>query len=190
MKAPDSMGRFLSEDEFVQQFTDFQHNAWKLEVRDRYNVAEETETIRRFLRTGELGRGEDHARTSSWHRNVTATAREGKTWQRVRVVSEPLSDYITWEHAVTRFNIEAGEDIRWLPRDHPAVNELPEMDFWLFDDSWICVLHFDENDVPYRLERLDDPAEVSRYRRWRDIAWQHAVPHSDFAPGRRAGFNT
>ncbi|WP_344012221.1 DUF6879 family protein [Nocardiopsis exhalans] len=34
---------------------------------------------------------------------------------RVLGVSEPLSDYIRWERAATRFNDEAGEDIRWLP---------------------------------------------------------------------------
>lgn len=183
------MGRILSEGEFVQQFTDFEHTAWKLEVRDRYDVAEEVETIQRFLRTGELGREEDHVHTSSWHRNVKATVREGKTWRRVRVVSEPLSDYITWEHAVTCFNIEAGEDIRWLPRSHPAVSELPELDFWLFDDRWVCLLHFDEKDVPHKIERLDTPDEVARYRHWRDIAWRNAITHSEFAPEGRAGFN-
>ncbi|WP_435108672.1 DUF6879 family protein [Nocardiopsis synnemataformans] len=184
------MGRLLTEDDFVRQFTDFEHSAWKLEVRDRYNVDEEAETIDRFLRTGDLGRERDHALTSSWHRNVTAGVKEGKVWQRVRVVSRPLSDYITWEHAVTRFNIEAGEDIRWLPRHHPAVAELPDLDFWLFDDTWACVLHFDDDDVPHELERVDDPDDVARYRRWRETAWRHAVAHTEFAPEGRAGFNT
>ncbi|WP_017574743.1 DUF6879 family protein [Nocardiopsis kunsanensis] len=184
------MGRLLNDDEFTRQFSDFQRSAWKLEVRDRYNVSEEAETINRFLRTGDLGRGQDHALTAPWHRNVTATVEEGKSWQRVRVVSEPLSDYITWEHAVTRFNIEAGEDIRWLPRHHWSVDELPDLDFWLFDDTWVCVLHFDDDDVPHQLERIDDPSEVVRYRRWSEIAWQHAIVHNEFAPERHTGFNT
>lgn len=174
----------------MRQFTGFEHSAWKLEVRDRYNVAEEAETIDRFLRTGDLGRDEEHARTSSWHRNVTAGVEEGKIWQRVRVVSEPLSDYITWEHAVTRFNIEAGEDIRRLPRQHTAVAELPDIDFWLFDQTWVCVLHFDDDDVPHELERIDHPDEVTHYLRWCESAWQHAIPHREFTPKRRAGFNT
>ncbi|WP_285731976.1 DUF6879 family protein [Nocardiopsis sp. ATB16-24] len=184
------MGRFLSEEEFSQQFTDFEHSAWKLEVRDRYNVPEEAETIRRFLTDGDLGRGEDHARTSPWHRNVTATTHQGKIWQRVRVVSEPLSDYIAWEHAVTRFNIEAGEDIRWLPRHHPTARELPDLDFWLFDESWACVLHFDADDVPQKLERLGEPEEIARLLRWRDLAWEHAIPHREFTPRGSGRFNT
>lgn len=181
------MRRLLTEDEFVKQFTEFEHTAWKLEVRDRYNVSEETETIERFLKTGDLGRDEDRARTSSWHRNVTARRKEGKTWQRVRVVSDPLSDYIAWEHAVTRFNVEAGEDIRWLPRLHPAVKQLPALDFWLFDNRWSCVLHFDDDDVPYELERIDDPATIAQHCQWRDIAWQHAIPHSEYIPTRTSG---
>ncbi|GAA3754687.1 DUF6879 family protein [Salinactinospora qingdaonensis] len=183
------MRTLLTEDEFARQFKEFEHTAWKLEVRDRYNVAEEEETIQRFLATGDLGRDEDHARTSSWHRNITERCKEGATWQRVRVVSEPLSDYITWEHAVTRFNIEAGEDIRWLPRHHPAVARLPAFDFWLFDSRWSCILHFDEDDVPYELERIDDPATVAQHCQWRDIAWHYAIPHSEYAPQVIQRFN-
>jgi hypothetical protein len=36
----------------------------------------------------------------------------GVTFRRVRVVSEPLSDYMRWEHACTDTNVQAGEDIR------------------------------------------------------------------------------
>ncbi|MDA8371981.1 MAG: hypothetical protein M0026_19230 [Nocardiopsaceae bacterium] len=181
------MRRLLTEDEFDRQFTEFEHTAWKLEVRDRYNVAEEEETIRHFLSTGDLGRKEDHARTSPWHQNVTACRQEGKIWQRVRIISEPLSDYITWEHAVTRFNVEAGEDIRWLPRHHPAVKQLPEIDFWLFDSRWACILHFDGDDVPRELERIDDPTAIAQYCQWRDIALHYAIQHSDYTLTRANG---
>ena len=184
------MARTITNDEFAQQFKDFKHSAWKLEVRDRYNVSKEAADIQHFLQTGDLGRSENFAQTSTWHRNVTSGRAQGKTWQRARVVSEPLSDYIRWEHAVTRFNIEAGEDIRWLPRDNPAVKELPDFDFWLFDDSWGCLLHFDDDDAPSTSEHIDDPATIALYRQWRDIAWQHAIPHSEYDPQSSRRFNT
>lgn len=176
------MGRLIDSTEFARQFEDFEHTAWKLEVRDRYSVAKESSVLAHFLETGDHGRPEDHARTSPWHRNVTAGRAKGKSWQRVRVVSEPLSDYIAWEHSVTRFNIEAGEDIRWLPRHHPQVRDLPELDFWFFDDRWGCVLRFDDDDVPREKELFDDPDTLSRFRVWRDIAWARAIPHSEFVP--------
>ena len=49
------------------------------------------------------------------------------------MVSEPLSDYLRWEHACTEVNITAGEDIRWLPRTKAADLLLPGADCWVFD---------------------------------------------------------
>ena len=36
--------------------------------------------------------------------------------QRVHVVSEPLTDYLRFEITGYRLNVEAGEDVRILPR--------------------------------------------------------------------------
>ncbi|GAB0102412.1 hypothetical protein JMUB6875_13800 [Nocardia sp. JMUB6875] len=44
--------------------------------------------------------------------------------QRVRVVTEPHTDYIRFAIAITAGNVAAGEDIRWLPREH-APDSLP-----------------------------------------------------------------
>ncbi len=176
------MTKLLTREEFRRQFLDFEHTTWKLELRDRYNVANEKEEFEYWLRTEDTSLEEKYASTSTWHRNVRQARRAGKLWQRVRVVSEPLSDYIRWEHAATRFNEEAGEDIRWLPRHHPAVERLPRHDFWLFDSRWVCVLHFDEEDVPNQYEVIDDPATVLLHCQWRDIAWHYATPHREYAP--------
>jgi hypothetical protein len=56
---------------------------------------------------------------------IRAAVARGVRIRRVRVVSEPLSDYLRWEHACTAVNIEAGEDIRWLPRTKAADLMLP-----------------------------------------------------------------
>jgi hypothetical protein len=53
--------------------------------------------------------------------------------RRVRIVSEPLSDYMRWEHACMDTNVEAGEDIRWLARTSAADLMLPGADCWVFD---------------------------------------------------------
>ncbi|MBB6171322.1 hypothetical protein HNR23_001382 [Nocardiopsis mwathae] len=185
-----SMSKFISDEEFDQLFVDFEHTAWKLEVRDRYAIPQERETLQRFLTTGDIGRDESDLETSWWHRNVVQSRKEGKIWQRVRVVTEPLSNYIRWEHAVTRYNNAAGEDIRWLPRDHSAVNQLPDLDFWLFDSKRLCILHFDENDEVTSFEVIDDPLIVAQHCQWRDIAWHYATPHDEYTPGAAKRFNT
>jgi len=35
--------------------------------------------------------------------------------RRVRIVSEPVTDYIMFEHATTGSNVAAREDVCWLP---------------------------------------------------------------------------
>jgi hypothetical protein len=51
-----------------------------------------------------------------FHQSVADAVARGVTVRRARVVSEPVGDYIRYEHACTAQNIAAGEDVRWLPR--------------------------------------------------------------------------
>ena len=41
--------------------------------------------------------------------------------------------YIRFEHATTGSNIDAGEQVRWLPRRRAADLLLPGCDCWVFD---------------------------------------------------------
>jgi hypothetical protein len=50
---------------------------------------------------------------------IRAAATRGVTIRRVRVVSEPLSDYLRWEHACTTVNIEAGRTSAGCPAPKP-----------------------------------------------------------------------
>src|SRR5215469_10984030 len=86
----------------------------RFEMRDSYDETEQG--FAEWKATGDIG-------ACDWGEHLdrmrAATAR-GVRIRRVRVVSEPLSEYIRWEHALTQINIEAGEDIRWLPRTEAA----------------------------------------------------------------------
>jgi hypothetical protein len=67
-------------------------------------------------------------------------------WQRGEPDDYAHSQYVGWEHSLTHLNLEAGENIRWLPR-----HQLPEEvtfpvdgnDWWLYDDRLLAVGHFD-----------------------------------------------
>ncbi|WP_438948653.1 DUF6879 family protein [Streptomyces atratus] len=48
---------------------------------------------------------------------------------RARVVSEPVTEYIRFEHAITDANLRAGEEVRWLPRRRASTLALPGNDF-------------------------------------------------------------
>ncbi len=94
-----------------------EHTAFHLELRDDYSVPDENGPFQSWLR----GDPVDHSFMEPWLQMVKRLTGEGRTVRRVRVVTEPHTPYIEWEHATTALNVEAGEEIRWLPR-----HQLPE----------------------------------------------------------------
>ena len=115
-------------------FDTFERDAFHLELRDDYHLDSEDESFRRWKR-GDPADPSDYDRP--WLRRIRRVTDSGRTVRRVRVVSEPLSEYIRYEFNSTGQNLAAGEDIRWLPRHlvpvglvFPAYGR----DWWLFDD--------------------------------------------------------
>ena len=104
---------------------------------------------------------------------------EGRTFSRVRVVTMPLTDYSRFGVWCSQFTSNAGEDIRYLPRDQAT--ELPEHDFWLFDSSKLVRLHFDERSTWLGGEVIEDLDEIVKHNYWRDAAKHHAVRRDEFA---------
>lgn len=98
---------------------------------------------------------------------------EGKTVRRVRVITEPHSRYVGWGHSLTHLNLEAGEDIRWLPRHHvPEGITLPVdgNDWWLYDDRLLAVGHFDPEGRVLETEIVEEPENVAECSRMRDFS--------------------
>jgi len=158
-----------------QELADFvlgyQQAAFRLEVRERYNEAEEAEPLRRFL-TGEP----DYSWNDEWAAMMGRRTAAGQQMERVRIVREPHSDYTRFGLDLARVNVAAGEDIRYLSRDRAETLELPGYDFWLIDSSRVAILRFGEDDVLCGAEISADPAVVARHCLWRDLAWRHATP--------------
>lgn len=80
------------------------------------------------------------ARQSAVHLETRDTYRVSV--RRARVVSEPVTQYIRWEHYVTHSNVAAGEQVRWLSRRDAIGVLLPANDFWIFDGRLMRVHHF------------------------------------------------
>jgi hypothetical protein len=169
----------LTDEEFGRLFETFEHTAFRLEVRDRYNAPYEADSIRRFL-AGEPEYIDDSFK--EWLDLVRAATAEGRRFSRVRVVSVPLADYSRYGLAYARHTNAAGDDIRYLTRDRAHDIGLPEHDYWLFDSRKIARLHFDEDDDRLLgVEVIEDPAEVVQHNYWRDAARHWAVRRNDFA---------
>jgi uncharacterized protein DUF6879 len=163
--APDS-------EEFDQPFRTFERTAFRLETLDRYAVPIEEEPVRRFL----AGEPVDLNWLAPYLTLVQQATAAGKRFQRVRVVSEPLTDndYLRYEFAYYPHTIAAGEEIRILPRAQAEALELPDHDFWLFDSSLVALMRFDREGHLHGVELTDDLQVVARCCYWRDAALHHA----------------
>src|SRR5260370_12723496 len=95
--------------------------AFPLEQRDSYNVAAEDEPFGRWLR----GEPDDYAWHQDWLNFLRQATAAGVTVQRVRLASNPHTDYIRWGLDVSPLNIEAGERIPYPPRPPAAAITLP-----------------------------------------------------------------
>ncbi|MEV0428298.1 DUF6879 family protein [Micromonospora sp. NPDC050495] len=170
------MGSLITDpDAFQRLFQDFEHAAFKLEVRRSYGLPSEDEPFQKFL----TGQDPGIEWLRSWLDLMKAQTSTGKRVERVRVIDEPPSDYLRFEISVTPHNLEAGEDIRYLVRDRAAELALPQYDFWLFDSRVVALLHFTDDDQFVGFTTIEDATEVLRHCQWRDRAWTRATRFSD-----------
>jgi hypothetical protein len=169
----------LSGEDFEALFTTFSHTAFRLEVRESYaGMPYEVKPLRQFL-TGEDP--VDLEWTRGYRALVATNAAAGRRSERVRVVTEPWSDYTRFGVWLAAGTNAAGEDIRYLARTHPAVSSLPDQDFWLFDSSGLYVLHFTNDDNLIGAEHITDPMQVIAANAARDTAWHYAEPRDQYA---------
>ena len=173
--------------ELDRAVTSFEYTAFRLERRESYaGTSYDRPLFVGWLR-GQLPELDPDV---PWKRMVRAATAEGRQFARVRIVSEPWSDYTRYALWQSEQNIAAGEDIRYLSRQRAEAVGLParlsEHDYWLFDSSLLVVMHYDDaTDDLRRCEIVDDPAVIVRHNYWRDAAWHHALPRDEYV--RQAG---
>jgi len=162
----------------TQLITGCRSRADHLEMRDGYTVHDPAYTA---WTRGQPPMAAEQYR--SWTDLITATTRRGVTVRRARIVSEPLSDYIRFEHHITaEVNLAGGEAVRWLPRRQTTDLALPGNDFWLFDDTVLLVHHFSGDGDKTGAELVNDTEIVSRCAAAFNTIWHRAIPHADYQP--------
>ncbi|WP_409055571.1 DUF6879 family protein [Streptomyces sp. SYP-A7185] len=167
----------LSVPSFGELLANCQRSAVHLEMRDSYATNERFEAWRRGVRIN----WDDRA--SWWHpydQLIADTVARGVAIRRARIVSEPVSEYIRWEHYVTRANTTAGEQVRWLPRRMASGLALPGNDFWAFDGALLRIHHFSGDGAVVEDEITDDPATVRLCVSAFEAVWGRAIPHDDY----------
>src|SRR5215218_6331364 len=106
------------------------------------------------------------------------------------LAGEPRGDYLRFEITGYRLNVEAGEDVRILPRQATAGLDLPDHDFWLFDGQQVVCMRYDGDGAFLGAEQIDDPGAAARYGAWRDVALGAAVPYGRYVAEHREDLET
>jgi hypothetical protein len=101
-------------------------------------------------------------------------------FRRARVVSEPLADYIRFEYESARFNVAAGEEVRWLPRTRAPGLLVPLCDYWVFDGCLVRFGFFAGDGTFIGHETAGDPQTVRACAGAFEAVWERAVPHENY----------
>ncbi|WP_406343892.1 DUF6879 family protein [Streptomyces sp. NBC_00648] len=165
-----------------QRLQGCQRSAVHLEMRDGYMRSDP-----RFIawQNGERNAPQDNAPSlRPWLGLVSGLVGRGVEIRRARIVSEPVSDYVEFEHHVTAANVNAGELVRWLPRPQASDIALPGNDFWLLDGNAVVFHHFDGYGelAPDDESFTDDPATVKLCASAFEAVWERAIPHGEYRP--------
>ncbi|MFF1447432.1 DUF6879 family protein [Streptomyces sp. NPDC058274] len=164
-------------DELIANCT---RSAVHLEMRDAYDVDYEEGPFAEWR----AGFRHDPADRASWWRPwldlIQETVGRGVVVRRARIVSEPVTEYIRYEHSGTFTNVAAGEQVRWLARRRASDIALPGNDFWLFDDRVIRWNHFAGNGTWVDEEISEDPAAAKLCADAFEAVWERAIPHEDY----------
>jgi hypothetical protein len=167
-----SLMSLLVDEDFFDLFRTFKHTAFRLEVRESYYEKKQLGQFR-------AGERVDLTYMEAWLALIVQLRVEGKRIERVRLVSQPFSDYTQYGLWLCQYNIQAGEDIRYLLRDHAA--GLPNHDYWLLDSSRLYVVRFTDKDELLGAEPVEEPvADIVQHCFWRDAAWHQAIPYAEF----------
>ncbi|WP_280381927.1 DUF6879 family protein [Nocardia wallacei] len=163
---------------FNDLFRDAKHEAFHLEVRDNYYPADHPPLVRYLA-----DEPDNYEWFQPWLSHVRETTARGVAINRARVVTTPHNDYTRYARHVAHLNVEAGEDVRYLPRHLIDPDELTADDWWLFDDSVVSFTVFapGENGEWLGGGVTTDPRIVDYIRRVKERVWSMATPLSEYS---------
>ncbi|HEX8346710.1 MAG TPA: hypothetical protein VF657_18495 [Actinoplanes sp.] len=150
-----------------------------LETRDAYGTDAELPHLAAWVRGGH----DDFAWLGWWLDMLREHRAAGRTCRRLRIVSEPVSTYQRWVLSHAEMIINAGEDIRYVPRPRLTTVALPGSgDFYVFDDELVLFLHYAGDGRNTSFEVTDDPQIVRVCRQSFDAVWALAPPFHEYRP--------
>lgn len=168
----------LRAEEFDDLLHSFRTSAVHLETRDAYGTEVELPHMARWR----AGEPDDLEWLEGWCLALRRHVADGRSVRRARIVSEPLSDYQRWSLSIAGPMVDAGEDIRWVPRRLVSSITIPGNDYYLFDDELVVFLHYAGNGLAVDRVSSTEPADVQRCRSAFEQVWRVSTPHGSYQP--------
>jgi hypothetical protein len=168
----------ISDEEFDKLLTTFDYELAHLETRDWYGTAVELPHMAKWA----AGEPDDLEWLQGWCSVLREAVSAGKSVRRARIISEPLSDYQRWSYSIAQPMVDAGEDIRWVPRRLVSSVAIPGNDFYLVDNRFVVFLTYSGSGLDAGKFTSSDPADIQLCRSSFDAVWKLALPHRDYHP--------
>jgi hypothetical protein len=168
----------ITDEEFDRLLSDFERESLHLETRDAYGTSVELPYMAKWA----AGEPDDLEWLQGWCATLRGHVESGKSVRRARIVSEPLSEYQRWSYSIAHPMVEAGEDIRWVPRRLISSTALPGNDFYLFDDRLVIFLIYAGDGLATDKIASTDAADIQLCRSAFEAVWKVSIPHSDYQP--------
>jgi len=159
----------------------FRREALHLEMRDVYAAADRSR-FRKWIAGQELSPDDEAEWWRPWREMMGRHRQAGRSLRRLRVISEPVTDYIKFEFLDAAELVRVGEDVRWLPRQRASGLLLPGNDLWCFDAETVVFTYLSGDGEVQGYELTDDPGLVGRAVAAFEAAWPVAVPHGEYVP--------
>jgi hypothetical protein len=167
----------VTDEEFDELlYRGFEREALHLETRDAYGTAVELLHMAKWA----AGVPDDLKWLRGWCTMLQEHVKAGRSIRRARIVSEPLSDYQRWSCSIAWPMVEAGEDIRWVPRRLVSSIALPGNDFYLFDDRLAVFLSYAGNGLAVGKLSSAGPADLRLCRSAFEAVWKLSIPHREY----------
>ncbi|QLY31865.1 hypothetical protein H0264_06035 [Nocardia huaxiensis] len=172
------MRQILGGEDFDLLLDGAKTRAFHLETHDDYRAEIETDSLRAFLADETTDPGGDWF--APWINRVGRMAGRGVAVHRVRIVTEPHTAYTRYLLALTRYNVAAGEDVRYLARHNSPPTDAHTEDFWLLDDQTVAYSLFDAEGLWIGGAATEDTVMVANAIAIRDRVWGEATPYHDY----------
>ena len=177
----------MTPEHFDALFNTFHHTVARLETLPAYAVGgAEGERLEAF----HAGRPRPlrNVVTDPWLARIARTVADGKTWRRVRVVDEPLTDYQRYQLASYGESQAVGEQVSIVRRS--ALSVPVTGDFWLFDADTSAaravLMRYDAEGHWLGADLEDDPAVAAELVRQLSAVSTAAVSLNEFLVGSDA----